>query len=344
MKILFLTHRFYPFVGGIEVNSEILATAFQNNGNEVTLVTWTANSENDNYPFRVVREPSIFQLIKLHKWSDVVYENNPTLQLSWVGIFFKKPSIIALRTWLTRIDESIGWQDRLKQYWLKRANAVIAISESVRKKSFLNAVVIGNPYRETLFRKTKASVSENNFVFIGRLVSDKGADLAIQAVAEIVKSNEFELTTPILTIIGVGDEKNSLKELVLKSGLNDKVVFTGLLKGDTLTTELNKHKYLLVPSRWEEPFGNVALEGLACGCIPIVSDGGGLPDAVGNAGIVFKRNDLTDLIYYIRNLLNNKALQEDLVRNASIHLENHKPDYVASKYLEVIYQAYNSTN
>lgn len=34
MKILFLSHKFYPDIGGIEVNSEILATAFHKAGHE----------------------------------------------------------------------------------------------------------------------------------------------------------------------------------------------------------------------------------------------------------------------------------------------------------------------
>ena len=342
MKILFLTHRFYPFVGGIEVNSEILATVFQKQGNEVKLVTWTNCNENDNYPFKVIREPSIFQLFKLHNWADVVYENNPSLQLSWVGIFFNKPSVVALRTWLRRTDESIGWQDSLKKYWLKRANAVIAISESVRQKSFEKAVVIGNPYREKLFYNTGSIKREDNFIFIGRLVSDKGVDLAIKAVAEILNSNK--LANPILTIIGEGDERNNLEELIVELGIKDHIKFTGVLHGNDLTEELNKHKFLLVPSKWEEPFGNVALEGMACGCIPIVSDGGGLTDAVGNAGIVFKRNDIVDLVDSIRKLLNDKILQEELERNASIHLKAHKPDYIGSRYLEVIYGAYKNEN
>ena len=344
MKILFLTHRFYPYIGGIEVNSEILATAFQNQGNEVILVTWTISESEDKFPFEVIRNPNFFKLLKLHSWAEVVYENNPTLQLSWVGLFFGKPSVVALRTWLRRMDESIGWQDKLKQVWLLRAKAVIAISESVREKSFLKAVVIGNPYREELFYKINSCERKNNFVFIGRLVSDKGADLAIEAVAEIIKSNSKELDIPILTLIGDGDERNNLESLVTQLNLTDFVTFTGMLKGVKLTEELNRHRFILVPSRWEEPFGNVALEGMGCGCIPIVSDGGGLPDAVGNAGLVFKRNNLDDLISTIKRLLNNKQLQEELEKKAVIHLENHKPNFVADKYLNVIYKASKKGN
>src|SRR5690606_40338743 len=92
-----------------------------------------------------------------------------------------------------------------------------------------------------------------------------------------------------LTIIGDGPEAPVLKALAVKYGLEHKVDFKGSLQGKELVDCLNQHKLILVPSRWEEPFGNVALEGMACGCIPVVSDGGGLAEAVGHAGLTFQR-------------------------------------------------------
>lgn len=41
MKILFISYKFYPDIGGIEVNSEIFATQFSNFGATIKVVTWT---------------------------------------------------------------------------------------------------------------------------------------------------------------------------------------------------------------------------------------------------------------------------------------------------------------
>jgi len=41
MKILFISHAFYPEIGGIEVNSEIIANQFTALGAQVKVVTWT---------------------------------------------------------------------------------------------------------------------------------------------------------------------------------------------------------------------------------------------------------------------------------------------------------------
>ena len=90
-----------------------------------------------------------------------------------------------------------------------------------------------------------------------------------------------------LTVIGAGPELSALKERVTALNLTGRVKFTGGLTGNALVDELRQHKFILIPSKWREPFGVVALEGMAAGCIPIVADGGGLPDAVGNAGVIF---------------------------------------------------------
>lgn len=346
MRILFLSHRFYPEIGGIEVNSEILATHFQSIGADVRLVTWTKENGKKEFPFTVIRNPNLAVLIRLHHWADVVYENNPCLRLAWPSILFKRPKVVALRTWIARLDGKIGWQDRLKRRWLQHAAAVIAVSEAVRKQCWENAIVIGNPYRAELFKKLHDTTKNVDFAFLGRLVSDKGATLAINAFYQFLKMQEQggEISASCkLTIIGEGPEKRNLEQLTQTLSICNRVKFTGALKGDKLVKCLNNHKYLLVPSIWEEPFGNVALEGMACGCIPIVSDGGGLPDAVGKAGITFKRGSVDDFVDAIREVYLNVQMQEQLVINAEEHLLAHHPVEVSKAYFNVIMGAKSSS-
>src|SRR5690242_8076698 len=108
LKILILTHRFYPEVGGIETNSQILATAFTELGADVHVLTWTKHNDKNNFPFKVIRDPSLGRIVKEHTWADVVFENNPCLRLSWVNLFIKKPLVIALNTWVNRIKGNKG--------------------------------------------------------------------------------------------------------------------------------------------------------------------------------------------------------------------------------------------
>ena len=86
IKILILTHHFFPDVGGIETNSQILATAFTGFGADVHVLTWTRFEGPNPFPFTVIRDPGLYTVFKEHTWADVVFENNPCLRLSWVKI------------------------------------------------------------------------------------------------------------------------------------------------------------------------------------------------------------------------------------------------------------------
>ncbi|WP_202928122.1 glycosyltransferase family 4 protein [Cyclobacterium salsum] len=259
--------------------------------------------------------------------------------MSWPNLFIKKPLVVALRTWIGRTDGSMGWQDKFKMHWLKRAAASIAVSEAVRLETWPKATVIGNPYRSEVFRIIPEVEKNLGLVFLGRLVSDKGADLAIRAIKLLIRETQ-KTSDPAqvlaLTVVGDGPERLPLEGLANELGIAAHVTFKGNLVGEDLVHCLNQHKILLVPSIWAEPFGNVVLEGMACGCIPIVSDRGGLPGAAGKAGLTFTSGNVNALVETIQSILNNPSLEENL-RNASAeHLQSHYPDVVAQKYLAII--------
>lgn len=318
------------------MNSEIFAEAFSKAGHEVRLVTWTQDPEATSFPYQIFRDPNIWELLRLHRWAHVIFENNPSLRLSWPALFFNKPHVIALNTWISRNDGRMGIRDVLKKLWLKKTSQNIAVSSAIRNECCKDAIVIGNPYRKDLFSRRSDIKRSRHFVFLGRLVSDKGADHAIMAVHQVSKRLSQKFT---LTIIGDGPERASLEDLVSKYKMQSSVRFTGALRGEQLISQLNEHKFMLVPSLWKEPFGNVALEGLACGCIPIVSDGGGLPSAIGHAGLTFERGNLENLICTMIRLVSQPDLQATLLKEVDTHLAAHHPKVVVEKYLSIIENA-----
>ncbi len=346
LKILFISHNFSPFIGGIEVISEVLANSFVRKGHKVHLLTWSKDNSGKTYPYKVIRDPNVITLFKEHRWADVVFENNPCLRLSWPRLFFRKPSVISLQTWVSRINGSISLKDKIKLKWLKKANKVISCSTAIRNRCFPESVVIQNPYRENIFHIKPEISRDKEFIFLGRMVSDKGAELAIKAFSKFFhdKKNSPDLK---LTMVGDGPERKYLEKLVDNFKLNNSVKFTGPLCGEQLVSCLNEHKFLLVPSVWEEPFGVVVLEGMACGCIPIVSDGGGLPEAIGNGGLIFKRGNLDHLYDCMQNVIGNRLLQEQYRSQAENHLMRHRSSIIAQKYIEVIeytFKNYQLTN
>ena len=72
-------------------------------------------------------------------------------------------------------------------------------------------------------------------------------------------------------------------------------------------TELARHQVMVTPSHYEEPFGIVALKELACGCLPLVSERGGLPEAIGNHGSTFPNGDADALAGRLQEILGDMA-------------------------------------
>lgn len=333
MKILLFSHSFYPNIGGIESISLMLANNFDKRQDvSVIVVTRTKEKGSKLFPFQVVRDPSVKEIIGLLNWCDVVFENNPCFGMSWPNLLIRKPKIVGLQTWIGAPNEKITFQQRLKKRILNDYDAVTACSNKIKTFTFNKAIVMGNPYDSNNFLQHAVN-KKYDFVFVGRLVSDKGADMCIELLNEL---NNFNVNEYSLTIIGDGPEMKTLRELATAYNLTNEIRFLGFLPAETIVRELNEHRYLLVPSRWEEPFGIVALEGMACGCIPIVSDGGGLPDAVGKAGVVFERNSLLSLIQSTIQLLENKEQQTNLLEYAQAHLSLHTEKKVSQRYFDII--------
>lgn len=346
LKILLLSHCFYPEIGGIEVNSEIYARAFAAAGHNVHLLTWSVIDEEAPFPFTVVRNPSSSTLFKEHAWADIVFENNPCLRMAWPGLFFCRPSVVSMNTELYRAKSSswfsMSW---VKRAWLWRTGAVISVSDALRKQFWPAASVIGNPYRAQDFKVLDYVERTDNFVFLGRLVSQKGASLAVEAFHRVLAQlaeNDPGAPQPTLTIIGDGPERVNLEQQVAALRLEKHVRFTGFMQGEALVEELNRHRYLLVPSLYGEAFGNVVLEGMACGCLPIVSDSDGLPEAAGQAGLVFRRNDANALAAAINHILHEPVLELQLREAAPAHLSAHQPEAVSQRYLQVLEAAFKA--
>jgi glycosyltransferase involved in cell wall biosynthesis len=338
MKILFFSHAFHPNIGGIENISKMLALNFHNRQDiSVILVTRIKELGTHQFPFQVIRDPSIWTLVGLFKWCDVVFENNPCFGMSWPNFLIRKPKVIALHTWIVQPKKNITLLQWFKKKALNDYNSVIACSNKIRSLTFNNAHVINNAYDSKLYIQS-TDIKTKDFVFLGRLVSDKGADMCIDLISHLNLNHQERFT---LTIIGDGPEMEKLKNKVIELNLNKQVSFLGFLPPTSIQFELRQHYFLLVPSRWEEPFGIVVLEGMGCGCIPIVSDGGGLPDAVGNAGVIFKRNSIIDLVTKTTELLNNKNLQKQLRENMEGHLVSHTIENIAQRYFDSVVNVFN---
>src|SRR5204863_1597566 len=136
--------------------------------------------------------------------------------------------------------------------------------------------------------------------------------------------------------IGTCPAEQNLRRLASELALDRQVTFAGQKSGAALAELLNRHRILVVSSRWAEPFGIVALEGIACGCVVVGSEKGGLKEAIGPCGLTFENGDARALADQLKRLLNDLNLQTSLRQHAAEHLAECQADAVASAYLRLM--------
>jgi glycosyltransferase involved in cell wall biosynthesis len=323
-RIVLYSRTFLPNVGGLENVMAGLADNWHRKGYEVIVHTNIPSNQLD-LPYTVKRKESIFSLFKDVRKNDIFLEANISLHTFWVGLFFRGKWFV---THQLPYDHDTSWKGKLKKILTKFSNN-ISCSVYVANKLSGKSVVIPNFYNPS-FKKIN-NHRTTDLVFLGRLVSDKGTDLLIDAI-HLLK-NKGEVYT--LSIIGDGPKKEKLLQKVNEYKIAGQVSFKGVLRGDALVDELNQHKVLVVPSKWEEPYGIVALEGMACGCLVVCSSGGGLAEATNGFGLVFERNNTTDLANKIQFAI--KKYPNYILQQSSVD------DYLATRTASVVADEYLNT-
>jgi glycosyltransferase involved in cell wall biosynthesis len=271
------------------------------------------------------------KLLRLLRWSDLVFQNNISLRTLIPALLVRKPSLVVHQTWLQDPRGRVTWNNQIKRALLPHVTN-IAISKAIADTLRASSLLIGNPYDDAIFRVLSGIERDRQLAFVGRLVSDKGADLLLQAVNMLREEDVYA----DLTIVGSGPEEESLKRLSSDLGLDGQITFAGETSGAELAEILNRHRILVVPSRWAEPFGIVALEGIACGCVVVGSSNGGLKEAIGSCGLLFENGNTQALAQQLKRLLNDGGLCHQLREPAPEHLARFRADAVAAAYLEIM--------
>lgn len=330
VRILFSSHVFAPSVGGIETVSALLAEEFVRQGHDVRLITQTPGESEHDRRLTIHREPSAAMQLSLARWCEVFFHNNISLPRAWPLLLLKRPWVVANHVWIPHE----GLAARMKRLALRHATCISA-SAAIARDMPAPSTVIPNPYDDGLFRVVPGVERTRDLVFLGRLVFDKGADLLISALAFLRQRG----LRPSVTIVGSGPEEGALRTQLAASGLNASVTFAGARRGSELVALLNQHRVMVIPSRWQEPFGVVALEGIAAGCVVVASNGGGLPEAVGPCGETFPNGDSEALASVLEKLLRNPASYGASRQGAEQHLRRHTRANVAAEYLRVMASA-----
>lgn len=335
MKIVIHSPAFAPQIGGLEEIARLCASEFTRQGHAVTVICETPNEPLAEFPFAVLRKASWREKCRVTRECDVFLMFNMSLKGLPLPLLFGRPLVISHQGWYGAEPEDLNLRARFKRFLSRWLASNIACSQAVANYLGGDVTVIPNAYNDALFHLREDIPRSRDILFVGRLVSDKGANLLVEALISLAKED----VCPTVSITGVGPEEQSIKQQAAHGGLDHKIVFTGPLRGEELARHMNAHRILVVPSLWAEPFGIVAVEGIASGCLVIGSERGGLKEAIGMCGITFENGNLEALMKAMRQELRRCSLAEAAVPHqvTMLHLAKHHARSVGQQYLNVCF-------
>jgi glycogen(starch) synthase len=178
-------------------------------------------------------------------------------------------------------------------------------------------------------RREFAAPQEKLVLLVGRLVYEKGFQLALDALPGVMES----VGNVRFLVAGSGTHEAELKAQAERLGLSAHGTFLGWIGDDVLHSLYRIADLCVVPSIYE-PFGLVALEAMASGCPCIVADTSGLREVVPvgeRVGLRFNGGDAEHLGVMIERLLVDDELRDRLVTEASEHVLSFDWDDIAQR-------------
>lgn len=258
-------------------------------------------------------------LIKKSQYDLIVVHNNP---MAYRDIYEKtnnKNNLVYIaHNSLVDGDEN---HILLAQLIVNTAKKILSVSDFIKQEFsdlgrtenndvLYNCINISN-YKEQLSVEERNSLRKeygirpDDFVFIysGRIDKFKGVLELVEAF-KMVSERDVKLMIVGKSWFDSSEEKDDYSQKVLNKSLDVKgqIVFTGFIHPNIMPRMYQISDCLVVPSVWEEPFGVVALEGMASKLPLIVTNSGGLVEVVDKkCAEIVDRGD--DLVYNLKTAM-----------------------------------------
>ncbi len=210
---------------------------------------------------------------------------------------------------------------------LKKANAVIAVSQKVKeglvREYFLppeKIKVIYNGVNTRLFESSKRfslnPKPQKTVLYLGRLAAEKGLDVLLQAFQETIQPLSH-LTIQLL-IVGSGPAFDHLNNRTRELGLADTVEFVGKVPYEETVKYYQQADVFVLPSMANEGLPMTIIEAMAAGLPVAASDIGGIPEAVtdGETGLLVKPGNMDELSTALSKLLRDDELRKKMGQRA----------------------------
>ena len=368
MKILLYSSVFYPSTGGVETITATLAENITKLGYECVVITETALGEKQEkaYPYQVVRQPSWQQRWEITKQFDLVHSNGSSVAMYLWALLSRKPFIWTHNGYQLCCVDGLGWVDgeatpmepwQSLQFYFNKNGLIFFLKEAIKltfrrfvayqadlniacthwvakRQNLPNQVVAYTPYCLDNFKNLPTPEQYlYDFIFVGRLVQEKGIDDLINAFRLLVSQPRYQNLN--LAIVGDGNLKYKLKNMAAELGIEKQVLFLGAKHGEELRKVISQSKIAVVPSVWEEPMGGVALELLTAQKNLIVSESGGHAECVGEAALKFPNGDVEALKECMLKLLSEPDLAETQRSIAATRVKEFDEVKLTRKYIDI---------
>jgi spore coat protein SA len=200
------------------------------------------------------------------------------------------------------------------------ADAIVFNSEAMRQEGLKvfpqlkNTCTIYNGADEARFYPLPAGNPRDHSVpvvlYVGRLVQQKGVHVLIEAV-RILNERNIQVVCKLVGSSHAGGPKSQTTPYVqsLHERCPSNVQFEGFRSGTDIAPVYRSADISCCPSIWQEPFGNVNIEAMACGVPVVASRVGGIPEIASEGGILLvEPNSPVELADALQTLI----LDEDL--------------------------------
>jgi len=233
----------------------------------------------------------------------------------------------------------------LRRWVAARLDCIVAVTEPLREqlleegcpRNKTAVIPMGTDLAGLFSPSAETPRSRSEVLFVGRLAREKGADMLVNAMPRILAQRP----DTILTFVGDGPEKVSLRNTAQHLGLGERVHFAGAQLHAALPAFYRRAALLVLPSR-REGFGLVLAEAMGCGCPVAASDLPTLRVLVeeGRSGRLFRLADIGDMARVVCELLADPSSAQRLAEEARRRvLQRFDWEGVARRYAEVLVPA-----
>ena len=222
----------------------------------------------------------------------------------------------------------------------KKANQVITVSNFSKQELHqhlgkqMPVSTIYNGVAKDWFASEFAEVNEKKpyIVYVGNVKPHKNLRVLLDAFSRVADQIPHKLV-----IVGKkeGFVSGDATFLERSSALGDRISFTGYVSDDVLKSYIHHAEVLVFPSLYEG-FGLPPLEAMACGTPTLVSTAASIPEVCAAGAVYFDPHDDVELSEQLVRLLNNKSLQQEMVKKGREQVQQFTWSRSAEQHLKVI--------